>query len=211
MADRAAAACDQNPTPAVCEGCATARCSSNCILGRAAGDRTRRKARHQSSTCNKDYSAGRFFCPSFVTVRGKLKSRAPAEIARLARLPDPGLTSPALWPVPKTSSRSASSASRRAHHRACSAWPPYRRARPRVILDISGRGRKGWRGAEPCGGGCPNHSAPTSNLFRINRHRQFGRSRGSRSRRSRRARLKDIHHRLWRFRPQSRRHQSSTT
>src|SRR5215469_5648633 len=55
--------------PAVCEGC------GDCSV---------------QSTCNKDYSCLKGFCPSFVTVDGaKLRSRAPADLGEIGELPEP--------------------------------------------------------------------------------------------------------------------------
>jgi indolepyruvate ferredoxin oxidoreductase len=82
--------------PAVCEGCGDCSVQSNCISVEPLETEMGRKRVINQSTCNKDYSCLKGFCPSFVTVDGgKPKSRAPAEIGDIGELPDP-LSRPAL-------------------------------------------------------------------------------------------------------------------
>jgi indolepyruvate ferredoxin oxidoreductase len=76
--------------PAVCEGCGDCSVQSNCISVEPLETELGRKRAINQSTCNKDYSCLKGFCPSFVTVDGgKLKSRAPADIGDIGQLPEP--------------------------------------------------------------------------------------------------------------------------
>jgi indolepyruvate ferredoxin oxidoreductase len=76
--------------PAVCEGCGDCSVQSNCISVEPLETELGRKRTINQSTCNKDYSCLKGFCPSFVTVDGgKPKSRAPAEIGDIGELPEP--------------------------------------------------------------------------------------------------------------------------
>jgi indolepyruvate ferredoxin oxidoreductase len=76
--------------PAVCEGCGDCSVQSNCISVEPLETELGRKRAINQSTCNKDYSCVKGFCPSFVTVDGgKLKRRAPAELGDIGALPEP--------------------------------------------------------------------------------------------------------------------------
>ena len=77
----------------VCEGCGDCGVISNCVSVQPARDRVRPQAQIDQSSCNKDYSCVKGFCPSFVTVHGaKLKTgQGVAEPASLAPLPEPQL------------------------------------------------------------------------------------------------------------------------
>jgi indolepyruvate ferredoxin oxidoreductase len=76
--------------PAVCEGCGDCSVQSNCISVEPLETELGRKRTINQSTCNKDYSCLKGFCPSFVTVDGgKLRSRAPADIGDVGELPEP--------------------------------------------------------------------------------------------------------------------------
>jgi len=76
--------------PAVCEGCGDCSVQSNCISVEPLETELGRKRTINQSSCNKDYSCLKGFCPSFVTVDGgKLKSRAPADIGDIGELPEP--------------------------------------------------------------------------------------------------------------------------
>jgi indolepyruvate ferredoxin oxidoreductase len=76
--------------PAVCEGCGDCSVQSNCISVEPLETELGRKRAINQSTCNKDYSCLKGFCPSFVTVDGgKLRSRAPADLGSIGELPEP--------------------------------------------------------------------------------------------------------------------------
>ena len=82
--------------PAVCEGCGDCSVQSNCISVEPLETELGRKRTINQSSCNKDYSCLRGFCPSFVTVDGgKLRRKAPVELGSIGALPEP-LTRPGL-------------------------------------------------------------------------------------------------------------------
>ncbi len=76
--------------PAVCEGCGDCSVQSNCISVEPLETEFGRKRTINQSTCNKDYSCVKGFCPSFVTIDGgKPRRRAPAELGDIGALPEP--------------------------------------------------------------------------------------------------------------------------
>lgn len=82
--------------PAVCEGCGDCSVQSNCISVEPLETALGRKRTINQSSCNKDYSCLKGFCPSFVTIDGgKLKRKAPVELGSIGALPEP-LTRPGL-------------------------------------------------------------------------------------------------------------------
>ncbi|MBB5048711.1 indolepyruvate ferredoxin oxidoreductase [Rhodopseudomonas rhenobacensis] len=75
---------------AVCEGCGDCSVQSNCISVEPLETPLGRKRTINQSSCNKDYSCLKGFCPSFVTIEGgQLRRRAPVDLADLGELPEP--------------------------------------------------------------------------------------------------------------------------
>ena len=76
--------------PAVCEGCGDCSVQSNCVSIEPLETAFGRKRRINQSSCNKDFSCVRGFCPSFVSVQGgALKKRAPKAGPDVSTLPEP--------------------------------------------------------------------------------------------------------------------------
>jgi indolepyruvate ferredoxin oxidoreductase len=75
----------------VCEGCGDCGTQSNCLSVTPVETALGRKRAIDQSSCNKDFSCLKGFCPSFVTVEGgRLRKPKPVEAADLA-LPEPVL------------------------------------------------------------------------------------------------------------------------
>jgi indolepyruvate ferredoxin oxidoreductase len=81
----------------VCEGCGDCSVQSNCLSVEPLETEFGRKRQINQSTCNKDYSCLKGFCPSFVTVEGgQLKKKAKGKGLspfELGVLPEPMLPS----------------------------------------------------------------------------------------------------------------------
>ena len=77
----------------VCEGCGDCGVVSNCVSVQPLETEFGRKRTIDQSSCNKDFSCVKGFCPSFVTVHGAKpkKGRGVTETADLPALPDPVL------------------------------------------------------------------------------------------------------------------------
>ncbi len=80
---------------AVCEGCGDCSVQSNCLSVEPVETDFGRKRKINQSTCNKDFSCVKGFCPSFVTIEGgqlkKAKKEKKGDMAKLPALPDPVL------------------------------------------------------------------------------------------------------------------------
>jgi indolepyruvate ferredoxin oxidoreductase len=75
----------------VCEGCGDCGVQSNCVSIVPVETELGRKRAIDQSTCNKDFSCLKGFCPSFVTVEGGTpKKEATAEVD-LSGLPEPAI------------------------------------------------------------------------------------------------------------------------
>ncbi len=85
---------------AVCEGCGDCSVQSNCISIEPVETEMGRKRRINQSSCNKDYSCLKGYCPSFVTLTGAQLRRSAQESAdtgddeRFADLPMPQIVDP---------------------------------------------------------------------------------------------------------------------
>jgi indolepyruvate ferredoxin oxidoreductase len=78
----------------VCEGCGDCSTASNCLSVTPIETEFGRKRAIDQSSCNKDFSCLKGFCPSFVTVEGgALKQRGAGDIGEdgLPELPEPAL------------------------------------------------------------------------------------------------------------------------
>jgi len=78
---------------AVCEGCGDCSVQSSCLSIEPLETAFGRKRAINQSTCNKDYSCVKGFCPSFVTIKGgKLRKAAPAAgLGEAPQVPEPVL------------------------------------------------------------------------------------------------------------------------
>ncbi|HDS1738636.1 indolepyruvate ferredoxin oxidoreductase family protein [Pseudomonas putida] len=83
----------------VCEGCGDCSTQSNCVSIQPLETELGRKRKIDQSTCNKDFSCVKGFCPSFVTVSGaKIATHAGFDNARLDALLE-ALPKPATVPL----------------------------------------------------------------------------------------------------------------
>ena len=79
--------------PAVCEGCGDCSVQSNCVSVEPIETEFGRKRRINQSSCNKDYSCIKGFCPSFVTIDGAEVKKSRAEFS-LDGVADPVIPAP---------------------------------------------------------------------------------------------------------------------
>ncbi len=84
--------------PLVCEGCGDCSEQSNCLSVEPLDTEFGRKRTINQSTCNKDYSCLKGFCPSFVTLEGaelrKPEAKAAPSLDALPALPEPEIPDP---------------------------------------------------------------------------------------------------------------------
>ncbi|MFN3370287.1 MAG: indolepyruvate ferredoxin oxidoreductase family protein [Sphingomonadaceae bacterium] len=77
--------------PHVCEGCGDCSVQSNCVSVEPLATEFGRKRRINQSSCNKDFSCLKGFCPSFVTIEGAKPRKPERRKLDLADLPEPAL------------------------------------------------------------------------------------------------------------------------
>ena len=79
----------------VCEGCGDCSVQSNCLSVEPVETEFGRKRQINQSTCNKDFSCVKGFCPSFVTIEGgtrkPLRREKRGDLAAMPALPEPAL------------------------------------------------------------------------------------------------------------------------
>lgn len=77
--------------PDVCEGCGDCGVQSNCVSIVPKDTELGRKRQIDQSSCNKDFSCVKGFCPSFVTLNGAVLKKATGQGIDLPDLPAPTL------------------------------------------------------------------------------------------------------------------------
>ncbi|MEO0360697.1 MAG: DUF6537 domain-containing protein, partial [Pseudomonadota bacterium] len=75
--------------PEVCEGCGDCGVQSNCVSVAPLDTELGRKRQIDQSSCNKDFSCLKGFCPSFVTLHGATPKKEKAAELDLPDLPEP--------------------------------------------------------------------------------------------------------------------------
>jgi indolepyruvate ferredoxin oxidoreductase len=80
----------------VCEGCGDCSVQSNCLSVEPLETEFGRKRQINQSSCNKDFSCLKGFCPSFVTVEGGRLKKSRAATAQVPALPEPVVPTPVM-------------------------------------------------------------------------------------------------------------------
>jgi indolepyruvate ferredoxin oxidoreductase len=75
----------------VCEGCGDCGVQSNCVSIVPVETELGRKRAIDQSSCNKDFSCLKGFCPSFVTLQGRHREAAASQAVDIPDLPEPEL------------------------------------------------------------------------------------------------------------------------
>ncbi len=86
----------------VCEGCGDCSVKSNCVSVQPLETEFGRKRRIDQSSCNKDFSCVKGFCPSFVTVHGAKPKKMEGAALPAAAMPGTELPEPTLPTIDKT-------------------------------------------------------------------------------------------------------------
>src|SRR5437868_11576289 len=73
----------------VCEGCGDCGVQSNCVALVPVETEFGRKRAIDQSSCNKDFSCLKGFCPSFVTVHGAVPKKRDLDVVEGFTLPEP--------------------------------------------------------------------------------------------------------------------------
>ena len=89
---------------AICEGCGDCSTQSNCVAIEPVETEFGRKRKINQSSCNKDFSCVKGFCPSFVTIKGgvlkQTRALAQADVHQLPEPDTPNITRP--WNIAVT-------------------------------------------------------------------------------------------------------------
>jgi indolepyruvate ferredoxin oxidoreductase len=129
---------------AVCEGCGDCSVQSNCVSVVPVETEFGRKRAIDQSSCNKDYSCLKGFCPSFVTVHGgkTLRKQRRAGVPRPSGKPCRRRACPP-WRSPTASSGHRRRRHRRGHHRRAARHGGAPGGRGCSVLDMAGLAQKG--------------------------------------------------------------------